>query len=1648
MRKGKVSVKRQRVGLAMAAGAACATMVIPNLAMGVIRTWTPGTNDFNLNTNWGGTTPGVADIATITGVVTTQPNVTSDITISGINFSSATTTGWNITGTSAAEEITLMSTSTSSTGAINSVASTGTNTISASLILGSSGTQTFTAASGGTLLINGGIGGTGALAFAGAGTHKLAGDNTFAGGASLVSGTVLHINSNTALGTGTFTISGGQFDNSSGGVVTLINNNAMIWSGNLQFNGTNALNLGNGAISLGTTAGPTRTLTVSGTLSAGGVISDGVNATPATGLIKAGSGVLILGGNNLFTGGVTVSAGTLQLNGSNAYAGATSVAASSVLQVGGAGGSILNSNNIGVAGAGSLILDNTGVGNNVANRIADGQGIVLNSASLIFKGSDQAASPSSETLGAITALPGTNIITSTFGGTNAADLTLASLSHTVGVTPVVLVNGLSLGKDSGTTSVGRVFLTAAPTLVGTSVALATGDGTDGNGAGAAKNTVIVPYLVGETTTTASGKGTATGNANTFLTYNATTGLRPLNSTDEFENWTGTVTTSSAGNNVRVAATATYNPSAAGTSINSLVISGASATLGTAGVAKTLTIASGAMLVTSSHGIVAPNTASTVDMGGGEAFFTVTSGAGANNAAMLTGFTTATKSGAGTYTQQGATSVTGGAILLSNVSAGNLIFTGNFTSTNVGDLTLKANLNGNVQLLGTTTSVKGAITNSGTGTASNQITGNVGLGVTAINQNAITSSLTMSGVNSTFVAPINVQAGVFQFGTDGSLGDADNDIFMSAGTTLGGNSGMASAAGGAHTVTINGAAAFGGGNSVHLGGVVAGTGPVALTNGTTMLSNNNTWTGNINTGAGRVMISTDSNLGNSSNALTLVSSQGTFSVVGTQYTGFGSRTLALNGGNSGSTIIDIQDAGNTFVWDRNFNTSINSGGTTGSFVKTGAGTVEFTVAQTANNATGATWTSNGGEMRINAGAGGSVPTVSGSRLAFGGGTLRLLGGGANRTQTVGDLYRVDSGGGTIIVDNAGSAFATTLNIGNIATTFNAGSSLNFRTVNVGAGSATITTTVANVGGIIGAGRATWQGTSFATNTGVGNAIGAYTLASAFVGSGANSATNYALTGDGTVTASESVNTLQLGTSGAGATLGLGTQILTVTTGGILFNNADAYTVSGGTLKSNSGTNSDLIIHAGGTGVVTLATTIATGTGTSTLTKTGDGTVVLTVNNTYTGATYINKGVLSISNNLQLGTTTNATLGINGGTLQVTESMTTGRAFVFGGSGATFDVADSKSVTITSALNSGQSSANAAGTLTLNNSGTGSGVLRLENASNALFGGVSINSGTLQMGANGAIPTAGYASLAFGSGTTAKLQVFGARTLAVAGLKSSNTAAVVENGATGAGLFHVINGADYSYAGSIQNGAAGTLAFSKSGGGSLTLAGATNAYSGATNIYSGTLALAAASNNIANTPTITVYSGGTLNVAGVTGFTLASGQTLRGNGTVSGAMTAGTGSIIAPGMSVGTLSTSGLTMTGGSKYQVEVNAATNTAADRAIVANGAVDLGSGVATLVLRLLGGLQGSYTQSFVLIDNISGLGTTGYFAGLDPNADAVPDTIATFNGAGGSYTVDYAGGTGNDVVLTYSSVPEPGSLAALALGGAALLGRRRRRSR
>jgi len=183
--------------------------------------------------------------------------------------------------------------------------------------------------------ISGAISDSGAVIKNDSGTVTLSGNNTYSGGTTLNNGT-LNANSATALGSGGVTVAGGTLASTNGSAV----NNAVALTGSAGFNGittsgtltqtgSNTLVMQgatqSGAVNLSST-GTAQTLTVqvdSGTSTISGAIGNGSASTGD--LTKTGSGTLVLGGNNTYSGNTTISAGTLRLGASDRLADSTDV---------------------------------------------------------------------------------------------------------------------------------------------------------------------------------------------------------------------------------------------------------------------------------------------------------------------------------------------------------------------------------------------------------------------------------------------------------------------------------------------------------------------------------------------------------------------------------------------------------------------------------------------------------------------------------------------------------------------------------------------------------------------------------------------------------------------------------------------------------------------------------------------------------------------------------------------------------------------------------------------------------------------------------------------------------------------------------------------------------------------------------------------------------------------------------------------------------------------------------------------------------------------------------------------------------------------------------------------------------------------------
>ena len=311
------------------------------------------------------------------------------------------------------------------------------------------------------------ISGSGSLVQSGTGTLTLSSANSYSGGTTLNSGTLV-LNNSTSIGTGALTINGGTLNNTSGNTITLTSNNPQNWNGNFAFTGSNDLNLGTGAVAIGNAASRTVTLN-SGNLTVGGVISG-----TSSSLTKAGSGTLRLTANNTYTGGTTISAGTLELAG--------------------AAGNILGS----VTNNGTLLFSRSDT-LNFLNGISGSGGIILNGSGSVNLG-------------------GSNTFT---GGIVINSGTLASFEHNV------LPDSSSVTINGGTLNIEhRIDTISLLTLTNGSVTGATASGTTGiltatNGYILQNGSVSIISLAGSGALTKNGSGTVTLSSNNTISGTTT-----------------------------------------------------------------------------------------------------------------------------------------------------------------------------------------------------------------------------------------------------------------------------------------------------------------------------------------------------------------------------------------------------------------------------------------------------------------------------------------------------------------------------------------------------------------------------------------------------------------------------------------------------------------------------------------------------------------------------------------------------------------------------------------------------------------------------------------------------------------------------------------------------------------------------------------------------------------------------------------------------------------------------------------------------------------------------------------------------------------------------------------------------------------------
>jgi autotransporter-associated beta strand protein len=424
---------------------------------------------------------------------------------------------------------------------------------------------------------------------------------------------------------------------------------------------------------------------------------------------------------------------------------------------------------------------------------------------------------------------------------------------------------------------------------------------------------------------------------------------------------------------------------------------------------------------------------------------------------------------------------------------------------------------------------------------------------------------------------------------------------------------------------------------------------------------------------------------------------------------------------------------------------------------------------------------------------------------------------------------------------------------------------------------------------------------------------------------------------------------------------------------------------------------VLMFSGGT--LTLNTDCVTGTAILGY-NTGGAVNAFTTLQDYTGGTLFKSGVVTFTNDNQLGGAT-APLIFEGGTLRVNTAgaYAASRAVTLNAPGGTVDT-NGKATTFSNTVS---------GTGSLTKAGTGD--LNL-GVANSFSGDTKVSGGTLTLGhaqalQNSTLDYNGYGgTLAFGSLAAAT----------VGGLKGS------QNLALPAGFTLTVGNNDQSttYAGDLSGTGAG---LTKIGSGTLTLSGASR-HTGMTTVSDGTLLL----------------------TGSLSGSVTINGGTFAGTGTVGGNVNL-TGGTLAPGLSPGVLAIGGDLDLGPEGLLL-------------IDVGGALP-GDGAGFYAQLLVGGdatLDGLLDFAFVdgflpdpadVFFILARDGGSGTFAGLPEGATLTLGPLMGRITYLADWTGTQAGSTltgGNDVALYGFAIPEPGTALLLAGLAAAALGTRRRR--
>jgi len=850
---------------------------------------------------------------------------------------------------------------------------------------------------------------------------------------------------------------------------------------------------------------------------------------------------------------------------------------------------------------------------------------------------------------------------------------------------------------------------------------------------------------------------------------------------------------------------------------------------------------------------------------------------------------------------------------SGSTGGSIALNSTITNTNNGGLTLKSGSSSGTISLNSAINLNSGtltLTSAGAVTQSAVIGGGAAVVINGTGSTTLSQANTYTGITSVSTGTLNISA-------ENNLGSTPaaftaGELTLASGATLNVSGTFSlNATRGLSFSSNNSTIDVTSGHTFTVSGVVSGAGSFTKTDtGTLTLSANNTFSGGTTVTGGTLSLTHPNALGTSgaisvgtAATLTLNLSGGTLAntsslilsgnaqLIDTTATSStdtltNAITIAVLGTptvtstNAGATLVfktgNITHNGVTLTFTGAGNaavdTSVISG--FGSLDQTGTGTLTLL---SANTYIGNTVITNG---KIKLGTANGLPTT-GSLTIGGSGTFDMAG----FSQAVTDLY----GSGVLTDSTTAASFSTSSTDSNSSFSGTISGALNF----IKGGSATLALSGHNT---YTGGTTLNAGVLWVTQT---DALG---LSGAIVINGGSLAIDL---GGNTLANTSGITINGAGVSNAGSIVGLGIGVTDTLTNLITLGSNSSlgvYYLGSGLAFTNTGTitGSGFNLTLVGAGEGSIASNISTGTGT--VTMSGADTWTLSGNNSYTGATTVSTGTLSIDNVNALGSS--ATQTANSASVSVTTgaalrmnfsgTLTNTNAITLNGTGiSSAGALTSNTSTATLSNNiilAGNTAVGGSADMILNGNisqsstgftftKTGSGTLTL-GGSNSYTGATTVSAGRLTLTninalGSSATQTANSASTSVATGAELRMNFSGTLTntnvitlndtgISSGGaLTSTTSTATLGNNITLASNTSVGGTANMVLNGIISDGGS-AFAFTKVGAGTLTLGGAAT-YTGGTIVSNGTLKLGLA-NGLTSTGALTIGASGTFDLAG--------------------------------------------------------------------------------------------------------------------------------------------------------------------------------------